>query len=262
MSGYGAGLFSPLYTAGYSPQGTTIEAAMIPIKTDSAWRGTSDCRNCGIRDMVLFADLNEQDFGMIHAPIDDLEFRPGATLYAEGNRAAGIFTLRTGMIKLVRVTADGRQRIVRVLRPGDVAGLEALGSPHYDCEAVALTDVSVCRIPLEVIHTLGASSPRLHLRLMQKWQQALKDADDWLADLNFGTARQRVSNFILKMRSPADGRTVTLFARDDMGAMLDLQLETVSREVSRLVREEVIEPLDKLGRIYHLREPERLLEVV
>ena len=234
---------------------------MIPIKTESAWRGTSDCRNCGIRDMVLFADLNEQDFGMIHAPIDDLEFAQGGVLYDSGTRAKGIFTLRRGMIKLVRLTADGRQRIVRVLRPGDVAGLEALGSGHYDCDAVALTEIAVCRIPLEVIHTLGASSPRLHMRLMQKWQQALKDADDWLADLNFGTARQRVSNFILKMRHPADGRTVTLFARDDMGAMLDLKLETVSREVSRLVREEVLEPLDKQGRIYHLREPQRLLEV-
>jgi CRP/FNR family transcriptional regulator, anaerobic regulatory protein len=231
---------------------------MIPIKTESAWRGTSDCRNCGIRDMVLFADLNEQDFGRIHAPIDDLVYRSGEVLYAEGSRAAGIFTLRTGMIKLVRVTADGRQRIVRVLRPGDVVGLEALATSHYDCEAVALTDVSVCRIPLDVIHTLGASSHRLHLRLMQKWQQTLKDADDWLADLNFGTARQRVSNFILKMHSPADGHTVTLFARDDMGAMLDLKLETVSREVSRLVREEVIEPLDKLGRVYRVRELERL----
>jgi CRP-like cAMP-binding protein len=233
---------------------------MIPIKTESAWRGTSDCRNCGIRDMVLFADLNEQDFGMIHAPIDDLEFAQGGVLYDSGTRAKGIFTLRRGMIKLVRVTADGRQRIVRVLRPGDVAGLEALGSGHYDCDAVALTEIGVCRIPLEVIHTLGASSPRLHMRLMQKWQQALKDADDWLADLNFGTARQRVSNFILKMRHPADGRTVTLFARDDMGAMLDLKLETVSREVSRLVREEVLEPLDKHGRIYHLRAPQRLQE--
>lgn len=233
---------------------------MIPIKTESAWRGTSDCRNCGIRDMVLFADLNEQDFGMIHAPIDDLEFQQGEVLYAEGGRGRGIFTLRRGMIKLVRVTADGRQRIVRVLRAGDVVGLEALGSGQYDCDAVALTEIAVCRIPLEVIHTLGASSPRLHLRLMQKWQQALKDADDWLADLNFGSARQRVSNFILKMRSANDGSTVTLFARDDMGAMLDLKLETVSREVSRLVREEVLEPLDKQGRIYRLREPQRLLQ--
>lgn len=227
---------------------------MIPIKTDSAWRGTSDCRNCGIRDMVLFADLNEHDFGMIHAPIDDLEFKPGTRLYGAGSPVQGVFTLRTGMIKLIRGTADGRQRIVRVMRPGDVVGLEALATSHYDSDAVALTDVAVCRIPLDVIHTLGANSPRLHHKLMQKWQQTLKDADDWLADLNFGTARQRVSNLILKMRSPTDGLTVSLFSRDDMGAMLDLKLETVSREISKLVREEVIEPLDKQRRVYRVHQ--------
>jgi CRP-like cAMP-binding protein len=235
---------------------------MIPIKTESAWRGTSDCRNCGIRDMVLFADLNEHDFGMIHAPIDDLEFKRGEALYDEGRSAHGVFTLRLGMIKLVRVTADGRHRIVRVLRPGDVVGLEALATSQYDSQAVALTDVSVCRIPLEVIHKLGANSHRLHLKLMQKWQQTLKDADDWLADMNFGTARQRVSNLILKMRTPTtDGQMVTLFARDDMGAMLDLKLETVSREVSRLIREGVIAPMDKKGRIYRVVQPEFLLSV-
>lgn len=233
---------------------------MIPIKTESAWRGTSDCRNCGIRDMVLFADLNEHDFGMIHAPIDDLEFKQGEMLYDEGRVANGIFTLRTGMIKLVRVTADGRQRIVRVLRPGDVVGLEALAASQYDSQAMALTDVSVCRIPVEVIHKLGANSQRLHFKLMQKWQQTLKDADDWLADLNFGTARQRVSNLILKMRNPSDGQIATLFARDDMGAMLDLKLETVSREVSRLIREDVIKPMDKKGRVYRVLQVECLQE--
>lgn len=231
---------------------------MIPINTESVWRGRSNCSTCGIRDMALFADLNEQDFGMIHAPIDDLEFKQGATLYVEGSRAQDVFTVRNGMIKLVRVTSDGRQRIVRVLRPGDVAGLEALATSRYDSEAVALTEVAVCRIPLEVIHTLGGNSHRLHHMLMQKWQKALKDADDWLADLNFGTARQRVSNLILKMRSPDDNQISTLFARDDMGAMLNLKLETVSREVSRLVREEVIEPQDRLGRVYRVQQLARL----
>ncbi|TSE21194.1 helix-turn-helix domain-containing protein [Tepidimonas aquatica] len=95
---------------------------------------------------------------------------------------------------------------------------------------------------------------------MQKWQQALKDADDWLAELNFGTACQRVSNFILKMPHPSDGRAVTLFSREDMGAMLDLKLETVSHEVSRLVKEAVPKPLGKQGRVYHLREPQRLMQ--
>ena len=208
---------------------------------------------------MLFADLDEQDFSAIHTPIDDLEFKKGSTLYDRSSRSQGIYTLRTGMVKLVRVTADGRQRIVRILRPGDVVGLEVLTSPFYDSDAVALTEVSVCRIPVDVIFKLGANNQRLHMKLMQKWQQTVKDADDWLADLNFGTARQRVSNLLLKMRSPDDLKMTTIFSRDDMGAMLDLKMETVSREINQLVREEVIEQLDRLGRVYRIRNSELLM---
>jgi CRP-like cAMP-binding protein len=233
---------------------------MIPIKTESAWRGTSDCRNCGIRDMVLFADLNEQDFNLIHAPIDDLVYQSGHPLYGESDKAIGVFTLRKGLVKLVRVTADGRERVGRVLFPGDVVGLEALATGHFDNQAVALSEVSVCRIPLDVIHQLGANSPRLHRKLMEKWQSALKQADDWLAELNFGSARQRVLHFIHKMHEVADDGTATLFGRDDMGAMMDLKLETVSREVTALVRAGVMEPLDKHGRHYKVLLPECLLE--
>ena len=233
---------------------------MIPIKMESAWRGTSDCRNCGIRDMVLFADLNEQDFNLIHAPIDDLVYPSGHSLYGESDKAIGVFTLRKGLVKLVRVTADGRERVVRVLFPGDVVGLEALATGHFDSQAVALSEVSVCRIPLDVIHQLGANSPRLHRKLMEKWQSALKQADDWLAELNFGSARQRVLHFIYKMHEVADDGTATLFGRDDMGAMMDLKLETVSREVTALVRAGVMEPLDKHGRHYKVLLPECLQE--
>ncbi len=233
---------------------------MIPIHIDSAWKGTSDCRDCGIRDMVLFADLNEQDFSEIHTPIDDLAYAADAVLYNEGQQALGLFTLRKGMVKLVRSTVDGRERIVRVLRPGDVLGLEALATSRYDSEAVALVDVSVCRIPLSVLHHLSSHSSRLHLRLMQKWQHALKDADDWLADLNFGSARQRVASLALKMRDPDQPQFTSFFARDDMGAMLDLKLETVSREISALVRDGALKPCDKQGRRYEILN-ERLLQV-
>ncbi len=231
---------------------------MIPMKTESAWRGTADCKACGIRDLVLFADLNEHDFKLIHAPIDDLDYAAGASLFNEGGAAKGVFTLRHGMVKLVRSTLDGRPRIVRVLRAGDVVGLEALASAQYDCDAVALSPVSVCRIPLEVIQKLSSNSPRLHAQLMKKWQHALKDSDDWLADMNFGTARRRVGNLVLKMRSAENGEISMLFSREDMGAMLDLKLETVSREISRLVREEAIEQLDKQGRIYRVIHADRL----
>jgi CRP-like cAMP-binding protein len=234
---------------------------MIPIHIESAWKGTSDCRNCGIRDMVLFADLNESDFELIHAPIDDLVFQPGAELFGEGRSAGHVMTIRTGVVKLVRNAADGRARIVRILKSGDVIGLEALFSSDYDTDAVAMSQVSVCKIPITVIKDLSAQSPRLHMRLMERWHRAVKEADDWLAALNFGTARQRVANIILKMRHIEDPTLTTLFSREDMGAMSDLKLETVSREVSRWTKEGVIEPQDKIGRLYRITSIDKLQAV-
>ena len=230
----------------------------IPIKTESAWRGTADCRHCGIRDMVLFADLHEDDFNLIHAPIDDLEFHAGQSVVRTGETATSLYTVRSGMIKLVRNSMDGRQRIVRVLRAGDVIGLEALMGPVYDSDAVSLTSVRVCRLPLQVIQRLNRETPRLHQRLLEKWHRSLKEADDWLAELNFGNARQRVAGLILKMRSGNDASLATLFSREDMGAMLDLKLETVSRTLTAFLREGLIEAQDKHGRLYRVVDAGRL----
>ena len=154
---------------------------MIPIKNESAWKGTSDCSRCGIRSLGLFADLNQKDLAQFHAPIDDFHYAAGRKIYAERGPAAGIFTVRKGLMKLLRVSPDGRERVTRIVRPGDVAGLEALATNTYDSDAIALTDTALCRIPLDLIHRLSQRSPRLHMRLMLKWQQALKNSDDWLA---------------------------------------------------------------------------------
>jgi CRP-like cAMP-binding protein len=233
---------------------------MIPIHIESAWRGTSDCRHCGIRDMVLFADLNESDFASMHAPIDDLNYRAGDTLFMEGDAAAHVFTIRKGLVKVVRNTPDGRVRIVRILKPGDVAGLEALFASTYEADVITTSEVSACRIPISIIKNLSVSSPRLHMRLMERWHKAVKDAEDWLADLNFGTARQRVANIILKMRHDEDPSLTSLFSREDMGAMSDLKLETVSREVSRWVKEGAIEPMDRIGRLYRIVDSKKLTQ--
>lgn len=225
---------------------------MIPIKPTSSWKGTADCKNCSIRSSALFADLTEEDFSLISAPIDSLSQAAGTSLVQEGQIAKWIFTVRSGSLKLIRNTSDGRQRIVRIMRPGDVIGLEALGSDHYTTDAVALSDVSLCRIPVGIIQNLAINSPRLHQSLMRKWHQIQKETDDWLTDLNFGSATRRLSNFLLKMHDPLTADLVTVYSREDMGAMLDLKLETVSREISAMVKSNVLQPADKRGRVYRI----------
>lgn len=234
---------------------------MIPIKTDSAWKGLAECQSCGIRDMVLFEDLRAEDFQQMHLPIEERVFQAGKAIYRMQAHAGSLYTIRSGTVKLVRISPDGRERIVRLLRAGAVAGIEALAADSYDSDAVTLTEVHVCRIPVDVVRSLSERSPRIHISLMRKWHQALREADDWLADINFGTAAQRVRQFVMRMRHAEDPSVTTVFSREDMGAMMGLKQETVSRELGSLVKAGVLKRLDTLGRTYRILDAQRLADM-
>jgi len=201
---------------------------------DAAWKGTAHCQDCGIRDLVLFADLTEPDFSLIHLPIDEIEFEPGATLYRSGDDSESLFTLRSGLVKLVQYLPDGTQRIVRLLRPGSTVGLEATVAAPYEHTAMALQPTLVCRIPRQVVDKLSRETPRLHGQLMQRWHAALRQADDWLTELSTGKAPQRLARLLLQL-AEADG-CATLFSREDVGAMLGITTEHASRTVAEFKR--------------------------
>lgn len=223
----------------------------------SAFSGRADCKNCAIRHMVLFSNLEEADFDLIHRPIDDLIYETGAVLYHQGDEGSALFTVRSGLVKLVQYAPDGSQRIVRLLRAGDVAGLEVVVGQRYQHSAVVLHQVEACRIPVEVLQRLNKMTPRLHEELMQRWQRALAEADAYLTELSTGNARSRVARLIRRLADPDDGVCV-LPGREDMGAMLGITTETASRTVAALKREGVICPLGQhavrvnLERIDHI----------
>lgn len=213
---------------------------------------TQECESCGIRSNSLFADLNSDDFRLIDQMIHETSVPAHSTLFDEGSPGQFLFTVRRGLVKLVRYQSDGTQRIIRLLTPGDIAGLEVSASPTYDSTAIALTEVTACRIPQGVIQRLESASPRLHAQLLRKWHEALKQADDFIADLASGSARQRLARLLLRLSHGDSGQQVLLPAREDVGAMLGITTETASRAVAAFRREGMLQPLDRQGRQFRV----------
>ena len=109
---------------------------------------------------------------------------------------------------------------------------------------MACTTVEVCRIPRTLIDEFRATEPTIVMDLMKRWQRALDDSEEWLAELATGAARRRMLRLLLKLSEFADPTgNVWLPMRDEMGAMLDMTVETASRIVSALRREGVLEPV-------------------
>jgi len=214
--------------------------SMSKILLKQAWQGVANCSQCNIRNSVLFAGLSEKDFEKIHKPINQFQIKAGDTIYRMGDEATCMFTLRSGLVKLVQYLPDGTQRIVRLLGTSDVVGLEAILNPSYKHDAIALHDTEICRYPTSATKELSKTNPTLHQEFMSRWEQALDDADKWATEFSTGTAKQRVSRLLLMLSKDNPANTCTLFSREDMGAILSITTETASRMIAEFKRQHVI----------------------
>ena len=216
----------------------------IKVPLHDAWTGVANCQACSLRDSALFAGLEEKDFEEIHDPISQVTLKPGDQLYRSGEQGNRLFTLRSGLIKLVRYLPDGTQRIVRLVQSSDVIGLETLLDQAYEHEAIAMRPSELCSLPVQVVRNLSQQNPALHRELLSRWQRALSKADTWLTELSTGSARHRVARLILCLVREDSGQPeCQLFPREDLGAMLGITTETASRTIAEFKRNSWLEEL-------------------
>ncbi|WP_316368044.1 Crp/Fnr family transcriptional regulator [Candidatus Thiodiazotropha sp. CDECU1] len=202
--------------------------------------GVADCLKCSLRESVLFANLEEKDFEKLHDPIDQYTLPVGSTLYHTGDRGERMYTVRSGILKLVQYLPDGSQRIVRLIRSTDITGLECIVGETYQHDAVVLQETEVCALPVRVVESLSKENPALHKELLNRWQRALKEADAWLTELSTGSAKQRVARLLLRLVKDTQMSECSLFAREDMGAMLGITTETASRTIAEFKRQSLL----------------------
>ena len=225
----------------------------VPFK--EAWSGQADCRACSLRESVLFAGLRETDFEKIHQPINQFLMQPGQALYRAGETGDRMFTVRSGLVKLVQYLPDGAQRIVRLVKTADVTGLESLLGTPYEHDAIVMQPTEVCCLPASTVQALARDNPALHVELLKRWQRALSEADAWLTELSTGPARERVARLLLRLVRDQDPPECTLFGREDLGAMLGITTETASRTIAEFKRQGL---LTELGGNRYRVDTERL----
>lgn len=217
-------------------------ATLALVRGDARHPQAQACAACEVRGQALFGALDDEGLDRIHTRIAGLEIAPDEPVYGRGDAGQAVFTIRSGIVRFERSTEHGDRRIVRLAGRGDLIGQEALLQRPYSDEAIACTPVQLCRLPLHLVDELAASAGGLPRELMNRWQAALDAAEAWVADLSTGPARRRLLRLLERLAVLAEpGQPVWLPRRDEIGAMLDITVETASRMISQLRREQVLE---------------------
>lgn len=206
------------------------------------WQSEMDCRHCAIREHTLFAALRGPDFECLLAPIRSALIPAGAELYREGTAAHAVYTMRSGLLKLVKGVRGAGGRIVRLLGPGAAVGLEALSHGLYWHTAVATRASELCRVPLEVFRDLAEHNAQLAERVVSQWERQVQSADRWLAELNQGTVADRVHHLLLMLAEieEGEGARIELPPMADLASILGASREAVSRALAELKRAQAL----------------------
>jgi CRP-like cAMP-binding protein len=199
---------------------------------DPHWRGRADCRHCAVRSAMPFAALELDELDAILGPIDNFVAPPRTAIGDLIDTGSHVVTIRRGLVKVETTTAGGQTRILRLLRSGDVVGLEAMAGVVVPHVAQTITEADLCRIPIRLMRDLDAQRPRVHAALLQRWESALRQADEFMLGILHGPAPARMARLFRLLVTLADGAPPPKLSRLEIAAACDIAPETASRVAS------------------------------
>lgn len=179
-------------------------------------------------------------------PIMQRHRKPGDYLFRAGDDFQCFHVLQTGFVKTRFVHEDGDEQTIGFHLRGDILGLDAVATGAYGCDAVAIDDCEVFAIPYDAVIAHGKSNPDMVFELHRAFSAEIRRDRDLMLNQSRLLAEGRVAAFLLEMshRFASRGFSATeiqlRLTREEIGSMLGLKLETVSRAFSRFAKLELI----------------------
>lgn len=185
--------------------------------------------------------MNTSEYPALEAPSQTLKFQRKQTLYHSGDLAQSVFRVRDGLIRITRMTPEGRILTVRHVMPGDFFGEEAFMSGKREEIAEALTSAQIEAIDPSLINYNDL------MTITQSLSAQMQRLMDYEYHLQTGDLRQRVSRYLLKLAetplatSDELGRPVVSATHELLAEGTASTRESVSKIVTELRSEGLIE---------------------
>ncbi|RDC72838.1 Crp/Fnr family transcriptional regulator [Rhodovulum sp. 12E13] len=212
-----------------------------------------ECANCPIRHRAVCARCESDELARLEEMKFYRSFQAGQTIAWTGDRMDFVASVVTGIATLTQTLEDGRTQMVGLLLPSDFMGRPGRERAAYD--VTATTDVTMCCFRRKPFEEMMEKTPHVSQRLLEMTLDELDAAREWMLLLGRKTAREKIASLLsiiarrdasLKLAKTGGRLEFDLpLTREAMADYLGLTLETVSRQMSALKRDGVIELASK-----------------
>ncbi len=161
------------------------------------------------------------------------EFAQGGIVILEEEASPGLCHLHRGWLKVVKMSADGREQVLRYLGPGETFNeVGALSQRPNPATVIALEPSGLWIIPRQAIQQVIISHPDLAMPILENMANRMTSLVNLVAELSLHSVEVRLARFLL------DQATDDVLIRQPWATYAELaaRLGTVPDVFSRALR--------------------------
>jgi CRP/FNR family transcriptional regulator len=213
-------------------------------------RSLAKCEACASRHSGICAALPDEQLERLRSVARRRVVREGLPIFRAGDEVESYASVVSGVVKLIKTASGGENHVIALMYPSEFMGYS--GEDEYRYSAAAAMEAELCIYPKAAFRRLLQEDSEFCLRVLEYTASELEFCRDWALMTVRKSAYERVAGFFLFLsRRIKNGGGVLRgqpailvelpLTRTELADYLGLTLETVSRNVTRLRRQGLIE---------------------
>ena len=197
----------------------------------------SKCEQCIVRQFSSLKALSKDELLKMAECKTSYIIKKGERIFEEGELTNGIYCIKDGVCKMTKLSANGKDQIVKLVKPGELLGQRSMISEEpTNLSAVALEDMEVCFIPKKEVMSFFNENNQFSMNVMKTICGDLKDADDNMVSMAQKSVKERLAETLLYLEETfgknADGSLHIQLSREELAGMIGTATESCIRLLS------------------------------
>lgn len=196
--------------------------------------------NC-IDIVPIFHHLTHDEMAQVASITRERSFTKGEVVYRVGDSRGELYVLHTGLVKVVRLSAEGKEQVIRTVGPGEFLGELSLFSTQKQTDtAITLEPARMCVIAWDRLRALMEHIPSIAFKVMEQLSGRLEQTESLLEQTNLYSVEQRLARYLLEISQGRPSFVLPL-SKGDLSSLLGMTQETLSRKLSAFQQEGLLE---------------------
>ncbi len=196
-----------------------------------------------LKSFSIFSSLTEEQLNDISGLLQYKSFSPGETIFIEGEIGTSMYFLKSGSVKIVKTNMEGEEQIIKFIEPGEVFGEVVLfGVKTYPATTICQKKTETALLTRDSFREYFLSNPEIGWGMLKTMAGKLYFSQGRIKSLALQNSRARIAQAIYDLAEKEKrGYVLKNLSQEDLANYLGITRETVSRNMSRLKEENLIE---------------------